>query len=81
MPITKTCMHCGRKIIPTEFGSWQDADNLGYEVCDLADEYGPNHEPETDPAVIAASFLSPEALAEAAANTQSLIESGDYEVT
>lgn len=34
---------------------------------------------ENDAAVNAAAFLSPTALAEAAANTQSLIDSGDYE--
>jgi hypothetical protein len=41
----RTCRHCGRKIIPTRFGTWQDADNPGYEVCDLADDTGPSHEP------------------------------------
>ena len=39
------CRHCGRLITPTEFGTWQDADNPGYEVCELSDDDGPSHEP------------------------------------
>jgi hypothetical protein len=39
------CRHCGRAIVPTAYGTWQDADNPGYEVCDLADEDGPEHTP------------------------------------
>jgi hypothetical protein len=42
---TAQCRHCFRSITPTEFGTWQDADNPGYEVCDLADDSGPSHEP------------------------------------
>jgi hypothetical protein len=44
----KICKHCGLEIVPTQYGTWGDADNPGYEVCDLADDYGPSHEPETD---------------------------------
>jgi hypothetical protein len=44
----RTCRHCGRGITRTEYGTWQDADNPGYEVCDLADDNGPSHEPEVE---------------------------------
>lgn len=39
------CRHCKRPIVPTEYNSWGDSDNPRYQVCDLADDYGPNHEP------------------------------------
>lgn len=44
-PDERWCIHCQRAITPTEFGTWQDADNPGYEVCDLSDDNGPSHTP------------------------------------
>jgi hypothetical protein len=46
--IVKICKHCGREIVPTEYETWGDRDNPGYEVCELADDYGPSHEPEDE---------------------------------
>lgn len=43
--MTVTCIHCQRAITPTEFGTWQDADHPGYEVCELSDDNGPSHTP------------------------------------
>ena len=43
------CKHCGREIVPAPYGSWSDVDDPGFEVCDLTDDYGPSHEPTTDP--------------------------------
>jgi hypothetical protein len=40
------CEYCGREIqFIARYGSWEDVDNPGYEVCDLMDETGPNHRP------------------------------------
>lgn len=40
-----SCRHCGREIKRTAHpdNSWEDA--AGWEVCELTDDNGPNHEP------------------------------------
>lgn len=39
------CEHCGREIQITIHGSFEDVENPGYEVCELSDDYGPDHRP------------------------------------
>lgn len=44
----KRCRHCGREIVPTPYGSWGDADNPEFEVCEMEGPNENSHGPEPE---------------------------------